>query len=299
MSMNKTVVHAEIHAAVLLFGFAGLFGKLINLPPVTIVWGRTLFAAMTLTVMLLMGRFSMMFIKPRDLIALMLSGALLVAHWSSFFHAIQISTVGIGLITFSTFPLFVTFLEPLFFKERLRRLDILTAGMVVVGLIIIVPRFDISDRMTLGVCWGTFSGLTFAFIALINRHYVRRLSPRVIVLLQQSGAAVFALPAVILSSVGPSLKDTGLMAVLGIVCTAVPQLFYIRSLKMLKAQTAAVILCLEPLYGILLAWLIIREVPAWRTLVGGMLILCAVLLVMRRPVSPLSGRSVNMPRSNK
>jgi drug/metabolite transporter (DMT)-like permease len=171
--------------------------------------------------------------------------------------------------------------------------------MVIAGLVILVPRFDLSDRITLGVCWGTFSGLTFAFIALINRHYVRRLSSRVIVLLQQSGAAVFALPAVMLSSVAPSLKDAGLLAVLGIVCTAFAQILYIRSLKMLKAQTAAVILCLEPLYGILLAWLIIREVPGWRPVIGGVLILFAVILVMRRPVSPLSGRSEKRPKWTK
>ena len=123
-----------IHSAVLLFGLAGLFGKMVGAPAAVIVLGRTVFAALALGLMLVLrGRIT----TPKRLkewCIFVFLGALLAAHWTAFFHSIQISTVAVGLVTFSSFPLFVTLLEPYFFKEPLRPFDLLTALLIVVGL---------------------------------------------------------------------------------------------------------------------------------------------------------------------
>ncbi|MFR6714479.1 MAG: EamA family transporter [Dorea longicatena] len=50
---------------------------------------------------------------------MILTGVVMAIHWSSFFQSIQTSSVAIGTITFSTFPLFLTFLEPLLFHEKI------------------------------------------------------------------------------------------------------------------------------------------------------------------------------------
>ena len=117
----------EIHIAVLLFGLAGLFGKFLSLSPLVIVFGRTSFAALTLSAILFYSKTRIRTKSIRDFTVLVLLGILLAIHWTTFFQAIQISTVAVGLLTFSTFPVFVTFMEPYFFKEKLRRFDLLTA----------------------------------------------------------------------------------------------------------------------------------------------------------------------------
>ena len=85
----------EIHIAVLLFGLAGLFGKFLFLTPLVIVFGRTFFAALTLSAILF---YSKIRIRPKsiqDFTVLILLGIILAIHWTTFFHAIQISSKGI------------------------------------------------------------------------------------------------------------------------------------------------------------------------------------------------------------
>ena len=105
----------QIHLAVLLFGLAGLFGKFLTLSAFVIVLGRTFFASLTLALALLVtGRSS----RPRsgkDFALFLVLGGVLALHWTTFFHSIQVSTVAVGLVTFTTFPLFVTLMEPYFF----------------------------------------------------------------------------------------------------------------------------------------------------------------------------------------
>ena len=103
----------EIHFAVFLFGLSGLIGKMISLPPMLIVFGRTFFAVMTLALILKLGGNLFIKIQRNHFLLIFLTGIILAFHWFCFFYSIHISSVAIGLLTFSSFPLFVTFMEPL------------------------------------------------------------------------------------------------------------------------------------------------------------------------------------------
>lgn len=268
----------EIHIAVLLFGLAGLFGKLLTLPALVIVFGRTLFASLTLGAILFCSSIPLRTESRQDLAVLILLGALLAVHWTTFFHAIQISTVAVGLLSFSTFPLFVTFMEPFFFKEKLRLFDILFAGSVLLGLVLVVPSFDFQNNITQGACWGTISGLTFAVLSVLNRKYVSTYLPMVIVCYQNWIATVLLLPFLISKDWHLRPADFAWLAILGIFCTALAHVLFIRSLVHVKAQLASMIACLEPLYGIIFALVLFGEVPALRTILGGGIILGTIIL---------------------
>ena len=268
----------EIHIAVLLFGLAGLFGKLLTLPVLVIVFGRTLFASLTLGAILFCSSISLRAESRQDLAVLVLLGAVLAVHWITFFHAIQISTVAIGLLTFSTFPLFVTFMEPFFFKEKLRLFDILFAGSVLLGLVLVVPSFDFHNNITQGAFWGTISGFTFAILSVLNRKYVSTYLPMVIVCYQNLIATVILLPFLISKDWALRPTDFAWLAILGIFCTALAHVLFIRSLVHVKAQLASMIACLEPLYGIIFALVLFGEVPALRTILGGGIILGTIIL---------------------
>jgi drug/metabolite transporter (DMT)-like permease len=272
----------EIHIAVLLFGLAGLFGKLLPLPPLVIVCGRTFFAALTLAVILYFSKTSIRTKSIQDLAVLVLLGAVLAAHWITFFQSIQISTVAVGLLTFSTFPLFVTFMEPYFFKEKLYVFDILMAGIVLAGLVLIVPSFDFQHHVTQGACWGVISGFTFAVLSILNRKYVSAYPSTVIVFYQNGVAATLLIPVFLYRDVHVSGADYALLVVLGVFCTALAHVLFIQSLLKIKAQLASIIACLEPVYGILFALVILGEVPAPRTIAGGFIILGAIVAATRK-----------------
>ena len=268
----------EIHLAVLLFGLAGLFGKLLSLSPFFIVLGRTFFAALTLSAALFYSKTQIRPKSRQDLIVLLFLGVLLAIHWTTFFHAIQISTVAVGLLTFSTFPIFVTFMEPYFFKEKLRRFDILTAGSVVLGLILVVPSFDFRNHITQGAFWGVISGFTFAILSILNRKYVDTYPPTLIACYQNWMATLVLVPFLFFKKLSIQPMDFLYLAFLGIFCTAVAHVLFIKSLVRIKTQLASVTACLEPVYGILFAFVLLGETPSFRTILGGAIILGTITI---------------------
>ena len=273
---NNLKALIEIHFAVFLFGLSGLIGKLISLPPMLIVLGRTGFASIALLIILRISRNFRFNISKKHLLLISATGLLLAFHWFCFFYAIHISTVAIGLLTFASFPLFVTFLEPLIFKEKLKLQDVLMAGMVIIGLIMVVPVYDLSNQITLGVIWGILSGFTFAILSLLNRSFTQQYPALQITFLQNCSAALVLLPTVFFLEFNIQIQDYFLVPILGIFCTALSFGLFVKSLKILSAKTIGLIMSLEPLYGILLAILIINEIPSGKTIIGGMIILGAV-----------------------
>lgn len=281
---NKGLI--EIHTAVFLFGLAGLLGKIISLSALHIVFGRTAFASIALAVLLKITKTKIQIKSGRDWIVLFIIGVVLAVHWFAFFQSIKVSSVAIGLITFSTFPLFVTFMEPYFFRERLTLFNIVLAVMVFLGLLLVIPAFDLENNITQGVVWGVLSGFTFAVLSLLNRKYVAAYESTVIALFQNGVASLVLLPFVLALPLEVQALDYVLIPFLGIFCTAAAHTLFISSLKQIKAQLASLIAGLEPVYGILLALVILNEVPALRTWLGGAIILGTIFIASFKRSGP-------------
>ncbi len=267
----------QVHASVFLFGLSGLFGKFLDLPATVIVLGRTGFATLALGLVLGLGGQTLRPRPAQDLLGMALLGGLLAFHWVSFFHSIQLATVAIGLLTFSSFPVFVTLLEPLLFKTPWRWRDGAIAALVVLGVALVIPEYRPGSATTLGAIWGLLSGLSFALLQLLNKGYRQRYSALAIAFYQDFFACLSLLAIAPLTSLALSTREVGLLLVLGVLCTAVAHTLFIESLAVLRTQTASIISALEPVYGILLAALVLGEVPSFRTLVGGGLIIGTIL----------------------
>ena len=284
--MRKDLSILEIHTAVFLFGMAGLFGKFLSLSLFIIVFGRTFFASVCLFIILRLFKYRLKIPSKGDLYFLIALGILLAAHWASFFHSIQISTVAIGLLTFSTFPVFVVFIEPYVSKSRLNPKNIILVLILFTGIILIVPKFDLADLKVRGVLWGILSGFLFALLTVFNRKYVQKYSPLIVAFYQNSIAAIVLIPAIIFIKIKIVYSDVLLLLVLGIFCTAIAHTLFIKGMKRVKAESASIIACLEPVYGILFAALLLSEYPDLKTLMGGaIIILCALYTSIRSRLS--------------
>lgn len=270
---------AALNAAVLLFGFAGLFGKWIALSPVLIVLGRTVVAAITLAL-----------IRPhwptsgrRVELRMFASGAVLALHWVSFFAAVQTSTVAIGLLGYATFPLFTLLLECLMLGRPFRARDGWTSLLVVGGLVLVVPQWDWSDAAIRGLGWGLVSAATFALLAVINRREAQRRPALDIALWQNAAAAACLLPFAwtAFAAATPTPRDYVLLVTLGVLCTALSHTLFIASLRTVTAHLASIVAALEPVYGMLLAWALLGEVPGWRMWAGAALLVAAAIAAAR------------------
>ncbi|WP_371381031.1 DMT family transporter [Sporomusa aerivorans] len=267
----------EIHISVLLFGLSGLFGKLIVLPPMMIVFGRVVFASIFLYLLLRYRKKEIRLERPADYGYMAVIGFLLAIHWSTFFLSIQISTVAIGLLTFSTFPVFVTFLEPFFFKEKIVTADIAVALITFLGVVLVVPEFEMGNQLTQGALWGGISGFSYALLSMMNRKYAGKYSGTVIAFYEQFIAAVLLLPFLFWYKPLVQPADIALLVILGIVFTGVAHSLFINGLKNIRTQTAGIISSAEPVYGIISAAVLLHEIPSLRELAGGCIILGAVL----------------------
>lgn len=263
----------RLHIAVMFFGLAGVLGQFVGLPSVAIAGGRVLWSSLALLSLSLAKKHDLRLKSRKDYAIALTTGVVLAIHWTTFFQSIRSSSVAIGTITFSAFPLFLTFLEPLVFHEPLRLRSVATALVMLLGVGITVPAFSLENQITIGILWGLVSALSYAVMSLSNRYLSCRYAARTICLYEQGMAAVVLLPAVCLSQGSWTPRDFVGIAVLGLVCTALAHSLYVAAQRHVKAQTAGIISGMETVYGILFALLFLGEIPAPRELVGGAVIL--------------------------
>ena len=160
---------AAVNTAVLLFGMAGLFARWIHLPAICIAFGRVLFSSAALGAFMAVRKQSYRLSEGRDALRLIGAGAVLALHWWSFLRSIQLASVAVGTITFSTFPLFVTFREPLIFRRPLKPLRCAFAAVILAGALIAMPASSPESRSLPGFALGMVSALSYACLTLLNK----------------------------------------------------------------------------------------------------------------------------------
>ncbi len=273
---NKKSSLIQLHIAVLLFGISGLFGKFLTQSSIIIVLGRVFFSSIFLFLGLTITKENLKLKSRKDMLIIAFMGIVLAIHWSTFFQGIKLSTVAIGLLTFSTFPIFVTFMEPFFFGEKLKKEDIILAFITFAGVMFVIPDFHTGNEMTVGAMYGILSSLSYAVLSILNRKYVKEYKGVVIAFYEQLVSLIVLLPFFFIMEPVFTRKDIFLLILLGTVFTGITHTLFINSLKEIKTQTAGIISSLEPLYGIILSIFLLNEVPSVKEIAGGLLILGTV-----------------------
>lgn len=272
----------SIHAAAVLFGLTGIFGELIQASAAVITFGRALFALFSLAAFArLRGVPLKRGIDAGKLALLATCGVLLAAHWVTFFIAVKVGGIAVATLGFASFPAFTMLLEGLFYRERIRLAEWGVLALVSIGLVLVVPSYDWADQGTVGLAWGLSSGLSFALLALLNRHSAKGSDPVQVAWWQNLAVAlsvaVFAVPEL------HALRtaDWLWLAALGVFCTGLSHFLFVSSLQVIKARTAGLVIALEPVYAIAGAWLLFGQEPSPRMMLGAALIILAIVLPAR------------------
>ena len=183
--------------------------------------------------------------------------------------------ITIGMLAFFSYPVMTVFLEPLFNKSKPQAKDIISAGVVVLGIYLLVPSADLGDDVTLGVITGVVSALFFSVRNITHKRYFSQYGGPQTMFYQTLVASIMLCAFIEVPVYEVSNQDLILIAVAGIIFTATPHSLFAASLKHLSAATAGLISCLQPLYGTILAIIIVHERPTLMTLIGGALIVSA------------------------
>ena len=272
----------QLHLSVLLAGFTGLFGRLITLNEVDIVWYRMLFTTCILVVFTGLPR-----VGWRKFMQLTGCGTLLGFHWILFYGSIKVSNVSIGVICFSLIGFFTALFEPVIFRKRFSATELLLSLITVAGVMCI---FSLDARYRYGITIGVVSSAVCALYAICNKKASAGVRSRTVLMYQMSGgliavSAVIPLYLMVFPSqqpvaVVPEGSNLWFMLCHALFCTVGMYLLQIQALKRLSAFTVNLTYNLEPCYTIVLAFLIFgegREIN-FSFYLGVSLILLSVLL---------------------
>lgn len=273
--MKRSLIYLSI--SILLGGFVGLFPKWISLSPGSIVFIRSVIAAVAIATLLFVRKEAFVWPNFKTSLLIMLLGGLLGLHWVSYFHSIQISTVAVSMISLFTYPVMIVFLEPLIFHSTLEVVDVILALIVFIGIMILVPELNFTNHVTLGVSWGLVSALLFSLRTIFSRKYVQDFSGSIIMFFQFFAAGIVTLPLFILRENTILREDWLLLLVLGVFFTAFAHTLIIMSLKLLKAKSIGIISAAQPIIGVLAAAVLLHEIPSLRTVVGGLIVIAAAV----------------------
>ncbi|MEH6470835.1 MAG: DMT family transporter [Halopseudomonas sp.] len=266
-----------LHLGSLILGGTALFSKLIDTSALEITLWRSFIAAAVLLAFLLLRKSRIRLHNIQDAGVIVLLGVLLAVHWVTYFHSMQVSTVAVGIVAFFSHPVISALLEPLFDKQRPRPVDLISAFWVLCGIVIMMPEINLASGATQGVLWGVFSALLFSLRNIIYKRYFSHYDSSLAMMYQCLIVGIVLLPFAGDFIVSTSVENWILLGVLGVLFTATPHTLFSYSLKFLSVKTASLIMCLVPLYATLLAALVLAELPAANTLIGGAMILAAAI----------------------
>jgi drug/metabolite transporter (DMT)-like permease len=183
----------------------------------------------------------------------------------------------------STGAFFVSFIEPIFFRRKIKLLEIILGLIVIFGLYII---FNFESQYKLGIIYALISSFLNALFSVFNGLFVKKYSGGTISLYQMFFGVLFiSIYLVYTDSFTTSFfevanKDWLYLVILSSVCTAYAFIASVNVMKYLSPYTVMLTINLEPIYAIVLALFIFgdKEKMNVEFYFGASLVLFVVLL---------------------
>jgi drug/metabolite transporter (DMT)-like permease len=273
----------EINLAMLFISTSGVLGRYIDLPPAVTIGIRAFGAMLLLGIFVAWKGFSFKLAR-KDTAAIILSGVLMGMHWITYFYALQLSNVAIGMLSLFTYPVMTSFLEPLFLKTKFSKMHVLLGLLVLLGIYFLAPEFSTDNNDFIAILIGLLSALCYALRNLLVKTKITTYNGSVVMWYQTLVIAIMLIPAYFLFDTSGFVSELPYIGILALVTTALGHTLFLFSFKHFSVTTASLMSSAQPIYGIILGILFLGEVPGIRTVIGGALILVSVLVESRRAV---------------
>lgn len=258
--MKKAFI--ELHIAVLLAGFTGVLGRLITMNEGLLVWYRLLITAVTLWVLMIATK-KIQPLPLKDILKISAIGFISALHWVAFYAAIKYANVSVGLVCLSAVGFFSSILEPLLNRARINIIELLFGLLSIVGIYLI---FHFDTRYELGIILGVIAAFFSSLFPILLKMSMKRINMHTVLTWQITGGFVslsLIMPLYLyffpVKTIIPSMNDFLWLLVLAWLCSVVAFQFSMSALKKLSAFTVSLSYNMEPLYGIIMAFVIFKE----------------------------------------
>lgn len=280
---NISQAYLLLHFCIFLWGFTAILGKWINLSGLTLVWWRLLFTCISLLFIVRLKDLKQ-YLTPATFRQMGLIGVLVAVHWVCFYMSIKYSNASVALVSLATTSFFASIIEPMIVRSTFRWYEMLLGILIIPGMLLIARDLDM--QMLWGFVIGLLSAFFLAIFSSLNKRIIAKVDVITTTFVELSTGLVFLsliLPIYYLMSANtpifvPGREDILWLLVLSLLCTTVPYVLSLVALRHLSAFTSALALNMEPVYGILLAVVLLNEnkelSPSFYT--GGAIIMAAV-----------------------
>lgn len=260
---DKTQTVLLLHLAVFLAGWTGVFGRIISLGGLPLVWYRIMVSIVAMALVMACSR---RFHRSSRKAVLKSAGCgvLLAFHWVAFYESIQASNVSIGVACIATSCFFTTLFDPLINRHKVSFKDVLISFIAISGILLI---FSLDVRYRTGIAWGLLSAAIYSVFAILNVNVARETGEDTSTMLFYELIGGIIILTVCMMFYGtahqgipvPGRGDLVSLLVLGSVLTIIPFLLQIHALRKLSAFTVNVTYNLEPIYSIIFAAFLFGE----------------------------------------
>jgi drug/metabolite transporter (DMT)-like permease len=283
-SSDNTKAYVQMHRSVLLWGATGVLGRGIELNEALLVWYRLIIVSVSLFIYIKFTNGNLL-ITRKQFIRLTIVGILLMMHWVCFYGGIKYSNVSVTLSLLSATSLFTALLEPLIERKKINKSELLFSVIAMFGIGIIF--YSDENTYGTGMALALMAAFLGAFFNILNKDVVKEMESSVVSFYEIFiGMLLLTLFLPFYNSyfevekLLPTATDWVLLSILAILCTHITMILSLNALKHLSAFTVTLSINLEPVYGILLAFLIFGENNNLNAgfFTGSMVIMLSVLL---------------------
>ena len=257
----KLYNYLHLHFIVFIWGFTAVLGALISIDAIPLVWYRMLLASGFILLYIKFRKQKLRF-PPKVLAGFFVAGLIIALHWLAFFGAIKISNVSVTLAIMSTGALFASLLEPLLYKKKIIWYEVLFGIIVVVGLYII---FKVETDYVWGIILALCASFLGALFSVINGRFASKYNASAISFYEITfGSLCITIYLALSGSFNAtffqlSLSDWTFLLILASFCTAYAFIASVHVMKWISPYTVMLTINLEPVYGIVLALLILGD----------------------------------------
>tara|TARA_B100000767_G_C19745407_1_gene528250 strand:- start:736 stop:1656 length:921 start_codon:yes stop_codon:yes gene_type:complete len=284
MQESKIKNYLLLHLIVFIWGFTAILGALITIDAVPLVWFRMGLAVIIIVIYFVLKKKSFR-LDQKGIIKFLFTGGIIALHWVFFFKAIKMSNVSVAMVAMSTGAFFTALIEPIFFKRRMKFIEIILGLIVIFGLYIIFDNFEVAQYKA-GIIYALIASFLGSLFAVLNGLYVKQYEADVISLYQLLFGVLF-ITGYLFYSGSFSLEffklsqlDWLYLFILSSICTAYAFIISVKVMKYISPYTVMLTINLEPIYAIILALFIFGDKEKMNSefYYGAFIVLFVVLL---------------------
>ncbi|WP_405566404.1 DMT family transporter [Polaribacter sp. Asnod6-C07] len=261
MQESRLKNYLLLHLIVFIWGFTAILGALITIDAIPLVFFRMLLAVLFIALYFLIKKKSFK-VDKKGVTKFLFTGIIIATHWIFFFKAIKVSNVSVALVTMSTAAFFTSLIEPIFFKRRIKTLEIVLGLLVILGLYII---FNFESQYKLGIIYALIASFLGSLFSVLNGLFIKKYDANRISFYQLLFGTLFVTIYLIINNsfslafFNLPVSDWIYLFILSSVCTAYAFIISVQVMKYLSPYTVIITNNLEPIYAIVLALFIFGD----------------------------------------